>query len=119
MFRVRSLTCARAQPVEPKKGAPSRPLDPDDLAERAAIIADMCDRLPDPGTPERARLDEEQARMVAGLLAAARIEATSPSCDERNRQASAGPSAHTSQCGGRQRGICLGNHNPKVHHHGE
>lgn len=44
----------------------------DAIDERAAILADMCDRLPEPGTPERQRMDAEQARMVAGLLASAR-----------------------------------------------
>lgn len=44
----------------------------DAAEERAAILADMCDRLPEPGTPEREQLDREHARVVAGLLACTR-----------------------------------------------
>ena len=46
----------------------------DEAAEREAIQAEPA--LPPPGSPERARLDREQAAMLAGLMAAAAPEWT-------------------------------------------
>jgi hypothetical protein len=43
----------------------------DEAAERAAILAEP--RMPPPGTPERERLDREQAAWLAGLRKAAAI----------------------------------------------
>jgi len=56
----------------PADTPPWHPTDADDLAEREAIQTDASTPLPDPGTPERERLDREQAETVAGLLAASR-----------------------------------------------
>lgn len=44
----------------------------DEAEEAAAIAADAGAPLPDPGTPDRQRLDHDHAQAVAGLLEAAR-----------------------------------------------
>jgi hypothetical protein len=70
--------------------------DPDAEAERAAIQAEPP--LPPEGSVERERLDAEQARTVAGLLAASRAW---PSCFEGSADRPPPKGAHCSACRGR------------------
>ena len=56
--------------------------------------------LPEPGTPERTRLDRKQAAIVAGLLHAAQMRPAAGTVRRRCRRTFASVPAATGKCGG-------------------